>query len=210
MRYITSIFFALFLSVVSYAQDNISSVVISMPEDMLIGVTAEQKDDLVMPSDTAEVFIINAINEKVERIALSGDYIALKTSDAGILQIKLLPLVNNTNIIGVITTVCGRACDSRIDFYTTSWEPLPRQDMFPAKDKEWFIKADIDKNSESFRNAAAALDFNPIKLNFSPDSYELKADYDIKNYLSKDDYKLIEPFLTNESKVFEWDKLSFK
>ncbi|MDU1905096.1 MAG: DUF3256 family protein [Dysgonomonas sp.] len=210
MKHITTILFAFFLGAASYAQDSLSSLVISMPESMLIGVSAEQKNELVTTSDTAEVAIINAINEKVERTAFSDDYIALKTSDAGTLQIKLLPLVNNSNIIGVITTVCGRACDSRIDFYTTSWELLPTQNMFPAKNKEWFIKSDIDKNSEDFRNAIAALDFNPIKLSFSPDNYELKADYDIMNYLSAVDYKLIEPFLIKESKTFHWDKQSFK
>jgi Protein of unknown function (DUF3256). len=209
MKYIITILFALFLAVTSYAQDSLSSLVISMPESMLIGVTAEQKNELIATSDST-VSIINAINEKVERTAFSDDYIALKTSDAGTLQIKLLPLINNSNIIGVITTVCGRACDSRIDFYTTSWELIPTQNMFPAKDKEWFIKADVDTGSEDFRNAVAALDFNPIKLSFSADNYELKADYDIKNYLSPNDYKLIEPFLIKESKTFHWDKQSFK
>lgn len=210
MKYVSIILFAFLFNITMYAQDNISSVVVNMPEGVLIGVTAEQKGELIIPSDTAEVSVINAINEKVERIAFSDDYIALKTSDVGILQIKLLPLVNNTNIVGVITTVCGEACDSRIDFYTTAWQPLPRENMLPSINKDLFIKQDTDKNSEIYRNAVAALDFNPIKLAFSPDNYDLKADYEIKHYLSKDDYKLLEPFLTDGSKIFQWDKMSFK
>lgn len=199
-----------FATIVSQAQD-ITSVFLSMPDDLTLKIDQEQRRVLLeSPKDTAKVTAQNMLNENVVREALSDDYIAIKTSDIGMLQIKLLPLINNSYIIGVIRTVCDRACDSQIDFYTTFWKHLPQADLFPAKTKEWFFKADVNRDSQEFKNAYAALSMTPIKLVFSSKNQNVEAVYDIKRYLSEDDYKLIEPFLIKEPKVFTWDKTSYK
>ncbi|MEN9918048.1 MAG: hypothetical protein RL662_484 [Bacteroidota bacterium] len=181
-----------------------------MPDNMLVGLNADLRKALVESPDSASVTVLNAINEPVVRTAFSADYIALQTSEAGTMQLKLLPLVNNTDIVAVITTVCGDACDSSIDFYTTTWQALPSENMFPPKQKEWFISASADRNSDDFKNAVVALDMTPIKLTFAPDNTTITAVYDLKNYLADEEYKLIEPFLFKESRTLRWDKLSFK
>lgn len=203
-----SVFFIVFIA---QAQTDISQIVLSMPDHLLIGLDEEQKNELVaINPDSTGVFIESRLNENVERLALTKDYIAIKTSESGTLEIKMLPLVNNTEIIGVITTVCGPACDSRIDFYTTSWELLKQPDLFPETDKSRFLKQDVDMNSDDVKNAYAVLDMTPVKLSFSPDNNDVTAEYDIKNYLYTDDYKLLEPYLINEPVIFKWDKFSYK
>ncbi|SHF59631.1 DUF3256 family protein [Dysgonomonas macrotermitis] len=192
---------------------NIASAVVSMPDNMLIGVTLDQKKELAVElpdSLNKEVYIINAVGDSVVRLDYSDDYIALKTSDAGILQIKLLPLVNNSSIIGVITTVCGQICDSRIDFYTTSWEPLDRDSLFPKVGRDWFFKKDIDQTSQDYLNAAAVVDMTPIKMAFSAKDKNVTAEYQLQSYLAQDDYKAVEPYLLDKPKVFEWNKFVYK
>lgn len=210
MKKIIFVFSFAFIAIVSQAQD-ISSVFLSMPDDLVLKIDQEQRRVLLdSPTDTSKVTAQNMLNENVVREALSKDYMAIKTSDIGMLQIKLLPLINNSYIIGVIRTVCDRACDSQIDFYTTSWQPLSQTDLFPEKTKEWFLKADTNHDSQEFKNAYAALNMTPIKLIFSPNNQNVEAIYDIKKYLSEDDYKLIEPFLIKEPKIFTWDKAVYK
>ncbi len=190
---------------------NISPLVIAMPDDMLIGITLDQRKLLISPeNDTSKIAVVNAVGDTVKRLGFAEDFISLQTSKSGTLQVKLLPLVNNTQIIGVITAVCGPACYSRIDFYTTDWQPLAQSDLFPRIGKDSFLKSDIDRNSEAFLNAYATLDMTPVKLNFSAIDNNVTATYDIKNYLSKEDYKTLQPFFKEAPLVYIWDKFVYK
>lgn len=203
--------FILTLTVFAFATgQDISSVIRSMPDDITLKIGSDQKEILATINDTANVVVNNILGGKVERVAVSPDYVAIKTSDIGMLQIKLLPLINHSYIVGVIRTVCDIACDSQIDFYTTDWKPLTNDELFPDKNKDWFIKKDIDRASFQFKNAYAPLDMTPVKYVFVPDATTVTAVYDIEKYLSEDDYKLLKPYLTETPIVFSWDKTSFK
>jgi len=192
------------------AQD-ITSVFLIAPDSVLFGLSAEEKDKLVAnPEDTASVVVPATLYKNLKRLAMTDDYISLQTSSVGTLQIKLLPLVNNSKIICVVNTVCGKACDSRINFFTTDWMPLENSGLFPSVSKEWFIKPGTDRTTEDFKNAYAALDMTPVKMEISGNELSLTAYYDIQNYLSEDDYKKIQPYLIEEPKVYLWDKISFK
>lgn len=202
---------SILISTFTLTAQEIGSIVLTMPENIILGLEATQKDQLIAnPEDTAKVVVDKGTYSKVTRLAISSDFISLKTSEAGTTQIKLLPLINDSKIICVVKTVCGRICDSRIEFYTTKWVPISQTELFPQKNKDWFIKTDIDKNSQDFKNAYSALDMNPMKYILSPENTSLTVEYDIKNYLSEDDYKKIQPFLIEEPRVFNWDKISYK
>lgn len=210
MKKIFFILSLLAITVMAKAQ-NISPLVIAMPDDMLVGITLDQRKLLITPeSDTAQVAIVNAMGDTVTRLGFSEDFICLQTSKSGALQVKLLPLVNNTQILGLITSVCGPACDSKIEFYTTDWKPLSQSDLFPRINKDDFFKDDIDRNSEVFLNAYAALDMTPVKLRFSATGKNITAVYDIKSYLSKEAYDQIKPFLKDAPLIYTWDKFVYK
>ncbi|WP_108821428.1 DUF3256 family protein [Dysgonomonas sp. Marseille-P4361] len=188
----------------------LQSIFLSMPENLILGLEATERDKLTAnTSDTTQISVIRSKGSNIKRLAISPDYISLQTSEAGTIQIKLLPLINESKIICVVRTVCGKICDSQLQFYTTKWIPI-EQNLFPRINKDWFIKADADRDGQDFKNAYAALDMTPTKIELSPSSTEAKVFYDIKSYLSEDDYKKIQPFLTEEPKILEWDKVSFK
>lgn len=200
---------ALFASI-SVSAQNIGEVFLTMPDDIIFGLEAAGKEKLVSNhDDTTGIVVDRGVLGEMERIAISDDFISLQTSEAGTIQIKLLPLINDSKIICVVKTVCAKMCDSQIQFYTTKWMPIPQGDLFPKKDKDWFIKADVDRNSQDFQNAYAALDMNPIVITLSAEDTSIAASYDIENYLTTDDYKKIKPYLI-DSKKFVWDKLSYK
>lgn len=211
MRKIICTFGFLAFYVATYAQD-IASAIVMMPDEMLLGVTVDQKKQLAVnkPDSIEEkVFVMNVFGDSIIREAYTDDYVSLKTSEAGKVEIKFLPLVNNSNIIAVITTVCGQICDSRIDFYTTSWQPLDKTVLFSAIDLDSFIKNDSDKNSLAFKNALAGVDMLPVKYAFS-DGGEIVVEAELDKYLSLDDYKAIQPYLNPNPLIFEWDKFAYK
>ena len=211
MKYPILILLLAIFSLPSGAQD-LMSVFLSVPDDVLFGIDAEGKDKLIAnPADTAVVSVPSTLNGEVKRLQISDDYIQLQTSGAATLQIKLLPLVNDSKIICVVNTVCGKACDSYVRFYNTNWTPLSNPGMLlPNPGKDWFLKTGIDRSDEEYINAHAALDMIPTKVILYPGNQALTLQCDIKNYLSVGDYKKIEPYIQNLSKNYGWDKISFK
>lgn len=203
----------LLFSVISgiYAQD-IDIVLNTIPDDIIFGLEAEEKARLLgNPDDTSVIVVESKLYNKMKRLAISSDFISIQTSEAGTTQIKLLGLINDSKIVCVVKTIKGdKISDSQIQFYTTKWAPISQSTLFPPKNKEWFIKSDADRNSEEFKNAYAALNMTPMKIELSPENESITVSYEIKNYLSKEDYEKVKPFLTDNSKVFSWDKNSFK
>ncbi|MDR1810228.1 MAG: DUF3256 family protein [Prevotella sp.] len=200
------------LIVPTKAQDNITSVFLTVPETVLFGADAQTKDQLVAnPKDSGEVKVRSQLNSWIKRTAISADYIALETSSVGTLQIKLLPLINNSKIVCVVHTVCGKVCDSRIAFYAADWQPIANTaSIFPPATLDTFIKPDADRQSEDFRNALAALDMTAVRYQLNAENDTIEAYLDLQNYLQEEDYNKIKPYLCEQPKTFHWDKVSYK
>jgi len=211
MKKIASLVIMCLCSIILYAQD-ITTVFLSTPDSILYGVNAEGKDKLIANlSDTVTASIPSSLNGEVKRLQVSDDFISIQTSEAGSLQIKLLPLINDSKIICVVTTVCGKACDSYVQFYTTNWEPLPNSKvLFSAPKNDWFLKEGVDRKDEKFVNAYSALDMIPQYIKLNPKDLTLSLYTDLDKYLSPDDFKNIQPFLAESPIIFTWDKTSFK
>lgn len=206
------LFAAIVLSCVTclHAQD-IGTVILTMPSGVIGGLDTVTKDKLISnQEDTVAIVVERGEFGSAKRLAFSPDYIEVQTSDVGTTQIKLLSLINDTKIICVVKTVCAKVCDSQIQFYTTNWIPIPQSGLLPDLNKEWFIKADVDKDNTHFQNAYIALDMTPMKIRLYPDNTNMEIHYEIDNYLSAEDYKEIESYLIKEPKILTWDKASFK
>lgn len=188
------------------AQD-MSSLFLTVPDKILIGVDAENKDKLV--ANQGDTVVVNSIFEgEIKRVAMTNDFISLETSDSGTLQMKLLPLINNSNIVCVVNTVCGKACDSYIRFFSTEWVELSADNLFPEIDVNWFIKA--NESDQEYRNNILALDMHPTRFELHANDLTLSVIPEFKKYLSVDEEKVLDAYLTDVPKVFTWDRSSFK
>lgn len=194
----------------SYGQ-TLSEVVKSMPDNIIWGLTAEQKEEILAQNTDSIVTVTgNSLYNKYTRNNISNTFISIQTSDAGNVQIKLLPLINNTNIICVVKTVCKDFCDSNISFYTQDWTEINDKSLFPIPELSWFIKSDIDKYSDEYKNTIAVVDILPIKLNLFPNSNSIQIELNIEKYLDEKSYKALTSFLQNSPKVLEWDRTKFE
>jgi len=201
----------LFTVVMTASAQDMKNIILTMPESIIYGLEASEKNLLAGGlDDTTKLVVERSKLGQIIRQSVSQDFISLKTSDAGTTEIKLLSLINDSKIICVIKTVCAKACDSQIQFYTTKWTPIPQGDLLPEINKDSFIEPNVDKNSQEFINTYSSLDMNPIRMELSATDTSLKVYYDIKGYLNDEDYKKAEPFLIENPKIFYWDKSAYK
>lgn len=192
------------------AQD-MAAVFISMPDQNIPQLENAWRKDLVdLYKSGKEARLKNTMNGFSSLDSLTSDYLYLKATERSTIEMKLLPLVNNTNVICMVRTVNGPVADSQVEFFTTDWEPLAVSDLFTPVDADWFIKEDTDKNSNAFQDAASRLDMNLIQYNLSPDNLTLTATYTTPLYLSKEDRKKVTPFIKDSPKVYTWEKFHFK
>ena len=184
---------------------------VSMPDQNIPQLENAWRKDLIdLYKSGKEARLKNTMNGFSSLDSLTSDYLFLQVTERSAVEMKLLPLVNNTKVICMIRTVNGPVADSRIEFFTTDWQPLAVSDLFTPVDPDWFIKEDTDKNSNAFQDAVSRLDMNLIRYNLSPDNLTLTATYTTPLYLSKEDRKMVTPFIKESPKVYTWEKYHFK
>lgn len=189
----------------------IDALFISMPDQNIPQLENAWRKDLVdLYKSGKEATLKNTMNGSSSLKKLTSDYLLLQVTERSSIEMKLLPLVNNTNVICMIRTVNGPVADSQIGFFTTDWQPLAVSDLFTPVDADWFIKDDADKNSNAFQDAASRLDMNLIQYTLSPDNMTLTATYTTPLYLSREDRKAVTPFIKEAPKVYTWEKYHFK
>ena len=192
------------------AQD-MTSVFTAMPDQYIPQLEHAWRKDLVdLYTSGKESRLKNTMNGFSTLKNLTSDYLLLQVTDRSTIEMKLLPLVNNTNVICLVKTVNGPVPDSRIEFFTTEWEPLAASDLFTPVEANWFIKEDADKNSTAFLDAVSRLDMDLIQYSLSPENLTLTATYTTPQYLGQEDRKIVTPFIKEAPKVYTWEKYHFK
>lgn len=188
-----------------------ASYFVSMPDRNIPQLENAWRKDLIdLYNSGKEAKLKNTMNGFSTLEKLTADYLLLRTTERSTVEMKLFPLVNNTNVICVITTISGPVEDSRVEFFTTGWEPLATADLFTPVSADWFIKEDVDRASNDFIEAASRLDMDLIKYSLSPDSLILTATYTTPLYLDPESRGNIEPYLKDSPRVLAWEKYHFK
>lgn len=206
------IFLLLFLTgFLSLHAQSMKEVFINMPDQYIPQLEVAWKKDLVdLYTSGKEARLQNTMNGYSHLQKLTDNYLLLKITEKSTAEMKLLPLVNNTYIVCMVVTVNGPVEDSRIEFYSTEWEPLPSEDLFTSVSTSWFIKDDADQTSNAFNDAIARLDMDLIKYQLSPDNLQLTATYTTPSYLSSKEREKVLPFLKDSPKVYTWERSRFK
>ena len=175
---------------------NMAEVFVSMP------------DELYNSGENAQ--LKNNMNGTSRLVKLTKDYLLLESTERTTLELKLLPLVNNTFVICKIITVKAPVADSRIAFFSPDWKPLNASDLLEPVTAGWFIREDADKESMAFQESTSRLDMDLFEYKLSPDDYTLTQIYTTPQYTDKETQKKLKSFLKNSPKVYTWTKSYFK
>lgn len=206
-----------FLSILLYVfvwgakAQKMDAVFVAMPDQYVPQLENAWRKDLIdLYNSGKEAKLKNTMNGFSTLKKLADDYLLLQVTDRSTVEMKLLPLVNETYVVCMITTVYGPVPDSQIEFFTTDWKPLNPADLYTPVSAEWFIKDDVDENGIAFIEATARFDMDLRKYSLSSEDQTLTVEYTTPQYLTKTERKQVEPFLKNKPKVYIWEKSHFK
>lgn len=171
---------------------------------------AWRKDLIDLYKSGKEAKLKNRMNGYSLLQKLTSDYLLLQPTERSTIEMKLLPLVNNTHVICVVTTVKGPVADSRVEFFTTEWQPLAAEDLFTPLTADRFLNPEADKEDPDFQYALSRLDMELIQYDLSPDQLTLTATYTTPLYLSREDREKVMPFVLSSPVVLNWEKFHFK
>ncbi len=201
--FLLSLFSFLFAGL-SYSQ-NIDSVILDMPENIIPALSVDNRTMLLVDS-TARV--IPTVFGEVEKLTYRDDYLKVKTSDVGTAQIKTLDTKNDTYIVCVIKTVCAPACDSDIKFYDSEWEEIDKSTLLPSMTVESFITfKDNQKHQTIYKSLLP--DICLIDARFD-DTGKLVLKLDVENYLSGEDLEKFNQTFELKDLTLKWDSVYFK
>lgn len=189
---------------------NIASLFSNMPDEHIPQLESAWRKDLIdLYNSGKEATLKNSMEGTSKLLKLTDNYLLLQVTERSTQEMKLLPLINNTNIICLVTTVNGPVADSRVDFFTTDWHPLATEGLLSPVTTEWFLKEDADKTSDSYKDAVSRLDMELIKYNLNADDLTLTATYTTPLYLSREERDKVSVFLKDAPKVYTWDRTRF-
>lgn len=184
---------------------SIDEVFKAMPDELLPAFSEANKTMLLVDSSLS---VIPYPLGEIERLDYSDTFLSIKTSDVGTMQLKILPLVNDTKIIALIKTVCTKICDSDIRFYTDDWEEVDKDSLLPELTIRDFLNTD-QADTPEFKWALSKVDIFPLQYQFKENSTHLEAKFDIANHLSPQDLKKLKPYLERETIDLSWNKSIF-
>lgn len=189
----------------SYGQ-TMSEVFKSMPNEYLPAFTDANKTMLLV--DSSFTVIPYALGE-IERLEYTDTFLSLKTSNVGTMQIKILPLINKTQVIVLIKTVCSnKVCDSDIRFFTCEWEEINKNSLLPEIPPHLFFDT-TKKDTPEFKWAISKIDIYPLKYQFRNENDNLQVKLDIAQHLSPQDSIRIKPYFIKETIDLTWNKSTF-
>lgn len=193
------------ITLVSYGQ-KIDDVFKTMPDEFLPAFSEANKTMLLV--DTSLSVIPYPLGE-IEKLEYTDTFLSVKTSEVGTLQLKILPLVNNTEIIALIKTVCAKKmCDSNIRFFSNEWDEIDKSSILPKIPPHAFFDP-TKLGDPEFKWAASHIDIYPLSYQFMKGSDDLEVKFDIKEYLSPNDFQKVASYIKTETLNLSWNKSMF-
>lgn len=199
------------LSALMLKAQDMATLFTSIPDQKIPQLENAWRKDLIdLYNSGKEARLKNNMNGFSVLRKLTADYLLIETTERSQVEMKLLPLINNTHIICMITTVDGPVADSRVEFFTTEWEPLVAEDMLASLSRKDFLKETNHPEDPDLQYALSRLDMELIHYQLNPDDLTLTATYTTPQYLNKEDREKVEPFLRASSITLRWEKYHFR
>lgn len=192
----TRFFFTIITLIVitsAQAQISIEKLFYAMPGELLWLDKNQRTELFAFYKDKHVDSVSNKLNGycKIVDYDETGQHLKISTSKKGTMEFMIFTGSNNLPAIGVITTACAPACMSSIRFFTTGWNPADVN--FPVIAATDFLKEDL--TDEQKKLAAGFLSPLLISYEYNKESGEIIAACNAESFLSKDDWKTLNPLL---------------
>ncbi|MDR2520922.1 MAG: DUF3256 family protein [Bacteroidales bacterium OttesenSCG-928-I14] len=176
-------------------------VFLSMPESTFLYLNSFSRTNLMNLYDAyhSQSIVTNVFGDTVTLKTLTMNYLLLKIKNASF-QLIILPILNKTRIYCTIYTICESACDSYIEFYSTSWKRIKKYTTNISVKKECCTNENLD--FITFITLFTQLEYNP---NF----FLLQQFYNTPDLTVKNQKK-IQLFIKKQVKIYKWNGFQFE
>ena len=188
----------------------VGELFISLPDPAFLTLSTSDRMDLIDLYKAGQKAIVkNGFEDSCSILRMTDDYLQIQTGK-NTTELFILPMINDSKIVGLIQTVCAPVCDSKLDFFTTSWKQLSASLFINFAGKSDFLREGINPEDENVKNALIPLDIFLVQLHYDPDKQELQQYYTTPEYLSGDDKAKATPYLKETPKLFKWNQMRFE
>ena len=179
---------------------------VNMPDSLSTLLTKVNREDFIDFIDShMKAEVNNRLEGKSEMTKLTADFIEVKMTAESTYQLRVLTKTDGTQLLCAVSTVCGSACDSHIDFYTTDWQPIASNTLLPfVPTLDSFLQPLPEDASYALRDAYRQADMLLMKASLSPDEAILSFSITTRDYMDPEAAKLIEPYV-NTTVTLRWD-----
>lgn len=190
------------------AQD-LRTLFTAMPDSLAPLLTKVNREDFIDFIDShMKAEVKNRFGRPSELKVLTPDFLCLQTTERSSMEMKLLPANDSVQVICVVHTVCGPACDSRIRFYDAQWQELsPSSFLQNPVATDFLLPAPTD--DETRADLLRKADMDLIQAQLSADDRTLTFTYTTPDYLGKDDREKLVTYLKPSPLTYEWKEGRF-
>lgn len=205
---ILTIYILCFISMLN--AQSVRDVFLKMPASITPAITMVNKEDMLdFKASGMKAVVTDSFDGKVEMTELSDTYISIKTSSAGNLQIKLLPLNDSVNVVCLVRTVCPDACMSNVSFYSSEWKKQPVERFFKFPSLSEFLVNDSQELLDTISHTSLS-DINLFEYKLSPSENSITIESTVRKYASKEENEYFNGKLSDKPVVMVWKNGCFE
>ena len=183
---------------------------VKIPESALLTLSISDRLDLIdLYKAGGEATIENLFGDSCSILRMTDNYLQIQTGEHT-MELFLLPMINDSKIVGLIQTVCAPVCDSKLEFYTTTWKKLDTSLFITFADAYDFLEEGVNPQEEKVKNVLIPLDISLMKLQYEPDKQELLQHYTTPDYLNETDKAKAMLYLRETPKSYKWNLTRFE
>lgn len=159
---------------------------INIPDQLLPYVAKNTREDLIDFWNAKQTSnVVNALGDKVVIINKTQQYLKLKTSEASYIELKVVRGQDSSIVVLVNHTVCGPACDSKIEMYNDCWEQQPPMAALSPSVRD-FLRPDLNLKDKKIGALINGYDLCLAKAELSPDKPEVCFTLQLTDYYEKE------------------------
>lgn len=202
----STLIFSLFLVQVP-AQSLIEKAFVSMPNEYYLSLSKDMRKDMLLNylMDTSSVKKNLFKGESsIEILDPAKDFIRIKNSNQGTLELKLLRANDSIIYIALNFTACAPVCDSHLSFYAANWQLL-KQSLLKTPTTTDYLDLDIIKNEGLNPNEVALLfDFALIENHFIDNGNHVEMLLNCEKNMDPDNYSRLKKYLKGNKILYTW------
>lgn len=189
------------------------SVFLESPDYVIPALGGGQKQDLISHYDadpSSPSSVQNVYGAQSSLLRLTADYLHIRLDEYTDLQIKLLPLVNNTPLICMVVTSTITPAQSVISFYDLRWLPIPSDDLLQIPGIDSFLIDPRDEALSILRSALVERGSLRYRIHCDADAPRLRLtlttfEEEMARQLHPDVQRMLKP----DGVVMKWDRSRF-